>query len=69
MTASNAALVGTGSATFEYVPPPAPLAVAPPRGPAAGGQTVTITGTELVGATSVTFGGVAGTIQTKRQRS
>lgn len=35
--------------------------VSPANGAAAGGDVVTITGTDLDGATSVTFGGVAGT--------
>ncbi|WP_086685970.1 IPT/TIG domain-containing protein [Streptomyces pseudogriseolus] len=43
--------------------PPAPTitAVSPSTGPAAGGTQVTITGTDLSGATSVTFGDTAGT--------
>jgi len=36
-------------------------AVSPATGPAAGGTVVTITGANLGGATSVTFGGTAGT--------
>jgi hypothetical protein len=38
---------------------PAVTGVAPASGPAAGGTTVTITGTNFTGATSVSFGGVA----------
>lgn len=43
--------------------PPAPTidTVTPSTGPAAGGTTVTITGTDLDSATAVTFGGTAGT--------
>jgi len=41
---------------------PAITGVAPSDGTTAGGTTVTITGTGLAGATSVRFGGVAGTI-------
>ncbi len=41
---------------------PAITGVAPNDGATAGGTTVTITGTGLAGATSVRFGGVAGTI-------
>jgi hypothetical protein len=39
--------------------PPTVTSVTPTSGPAAGGNTVTITGTNLTGATSVNFGGVA----------
>ena len=37
-------------------------AISPGSGPAAGGTTVTITGTDLASATAVKFGGVAATI-------
>jgi hypothetical protein len=40
---------------------PTITSVAPSSGPLSGGNTVTITGTGLTGATGVTFGGVAGT--------
>lgn len=40
---------------------PAEVSLDPAEGPAAGGTTVTITGQSLVGVTSVTFDGVAGT--------
>jgi IPT/TIG domain/IPTL-CTERM motif len=40
---------------------PAVTSVTPSTGPPAGGNTVTITGTDFTGATSVTFGGVAAT--------
>lgn len=43
-------------------PIPTVTAVSPSGGPDSGGTSVTITGTNLAGATSVTFGGVAGTI-------
>ena len=39
--------------------------VSPRQGPQAGGTTVTITGTNLSGATAVMFGNVAGTIKTR----
>ncbi len=39
---------------------PVITAVAPGSGPLSGGNTVTITGTGFTGATSVTFGGTAG---------
>lgn len=43
------------------VDPPTVTLVTPSSGPPAGGDTVTITGTNFGGATSVTFGGVAAT--------
>jgi hypothetical protein len=44
----------TGAAEFSYVPAPTVTAVSPNEGPA--GTTVTITGTNLTGATAVRFG-------------
>ena len=44
------------------VPPPAVTAVSPPTGPVGGGTSVTITGTNLSGATAVSFGASPGTI-------
>jgi hypothetical protein len=61
VTDANAA---TATASFSItVNPPAPSlgSVAPASGPTAGGTTVTITGTNLTGATSVTFAGTAAT--------
>ncbi len=46
---------------------PVVTSVSPTSGPATGGKKVTITGTNLGGATSVTFGSVAGT-NVARQR-
>lgn len=46
---------------YTYVAAPTIDSVAPNAGPLGGGQTVTITGTVLTGATSVTFGGTAAT--------
>ncbi|HTZ88174.1 MAG TPA: IPT/TIG domain-containing protein [Solirubrobacteraceae bacterium] len=43
---------------FTYVPPPTVTKVKANKGPAAGGTTVTITGTDLTGASAVTFGTV-----------
>ncbi|HPA50336.1 MAG TPA: IPT/TIG domain-containing protein [Thermoanaerobaculia bacterium] len=55
---------GTATRTngFTYVSVvPAIATVAPAEGPAAGGSSVTITGTNLTGATAVSFGGSAAT--------
>jgi hypothetical protein len=49
----------TKKAAFAYVVAPTLVSVAPSTGPAAGGTSVTITGTGLTGATSVSFGGIA----------
>jgi IPT/TIG domain len=59
--------VSVGSATsptvmadqFTYVPPPTLAKISVKKGPAAGGTAVTITGTNLTGATSVNFGSVS----------
>jgi hypothetical protein len=45
-------------------PPPAITKVTPRKGPASGGTTVTITGTDLNGATSVEFGSTPATSYT-----
>lgn len=47
---------------YAYNPPPAPTVthVSPASGPTAGGTTVTVTGTNLTGATAVDFGTVPG---------
>lgn len=49
---------------FEFVPTPAVSAVAPSGGLPAGSTRVTVTGTNLGGATSVTFGATPGTAVT-----
>jgi probable HAF family extracellular repeat protein len=41
---------------FTYVPPPTVTGLSPKTGPASGGNTVTITGTNFTGATRVDFG-------------
>lgn len=52
----------TLSNAYTYAGVPTIASVSPNTGPAAGGQSVTITGTNLANATSVTFGGVAAAI-------
>ena len=47
---------------FTYVPAPTVTGVSPNNGPTTGGTSVTITGTNLAGATAVHFGGTAGAI-------
>ncbi|WP_344188142.1 IPT/TIG domain-containing protein [Acrocarpospora corrugata] len=50
----------SGASTFTYInPEPTITAVNPATGPAAGGTSVTITGTNLTGADAVAFGGTA----------
>ncbi|MET8947481.1 IPT/TIG domain-containing protein [Streptomyces sp. NPDC004542] len=48
--------------TYTVVPAPVITSLSPPSGPAAGGNTVVINGTNLSGATSVLFGATAATI-------
>ena len=45
---------------YVFAPPPTITSVSPASGPAAGGQTVTITGTDFVGVTAVAFGATPG---------
>ncbi|GGO99703.1 hypothetical protein GCM10012280_66770 [Wenjunlia tyrosinilytica] len=52
----------SNGAAFTYNPVPAISALTPSQGPAAGANTVTITGTALIGATTVTFGTKPATI-------
>ncbi|MEI6024038.1 MAG: IPT/TIG domain-containing protein [Phycisphaerales bacterium] len=56
--------VATKTTAFTYVALPTITTVAPISGPVAGGTTITITGTNLTGATIVKVGGVAATIVT-----
>ena len=55
---TSAAVIGD---LFTYVSPPAVTSVSPNSGPAAGGTSVTITGSGFTGATAVAFGSVAAT--------
>jgi hypothetical protein len=52
-----------GGYAYEVAPtaPPVLLGIAPAEGPAAGGTTVTASGTDFAPGAQVTFGGVAGT--------
>ncbi|MBK8207357.1 MAG: IPT/TIG domain-containing protein [Planctomycetes bacterium] len=52
---------GANTAFTYTVPAPTVSGVSPPSGDVAGGYTVTITGTNFVGVTGVTFGGTAAT--------
>ncbi len=52
---------GTGTGLFTYVAAPTVTGISPSSGPSAGGTSVTITGTNFTGATSVTIGGAAAT--------
>lgn len=63
VNASITTATGTGTiVNDDGATAPSILSVGPAEGPTTGGQSVTLTGTNLQGATSVTFGGVAGTI-------
>jgi hypothetical protein len=52
----------SNGAAFEYVPVPAITTLTPSQGPASGGDTLAITGTDLSGATEVRFGSDPATI-------
>jgi hypothetical protein len=57
VTASGLTSQTSADDSYTYFNPPTLSGVSPSNGPAAGGQTVTISGANLVGATSVSFGG------------
>ena len=59
----------TASGAYTYIVGPAISSVSPNTGATAGGYTVTLNGTNLINATSVTFGGVPGGIGTRRPNS
>lgn len=66
MTAVSPSITATGSFSFTYATvPTAPTitAVTPNRGPLAGGETVTITGTNFTPSTTVRFGDNDGVVQ------
>jgi hypothetical protein len=60
-TVGNSSPAAGPSATFSVTSAPSVTSVAPSAGPIAGGQTVTLTGTNFSGATSVTFNGAPAT--------
>jgi len=66
LSASTNATIARGAAigtiTDDDVAGPSISSISPSIGPASGGTSVTITGSNLSGATSVTFGGTPGTI-------
>ena len=62
VTPGGADTLGFG---YTYVAAPTIGSISPDEGPIIGGQQVTVTGTNLIGATSVTFDGVAGVIDSK----
>ena len=51
---------------YTYIPAPTVSKVEPTSGPAAGGTTVTITGTNLTGASEVKFGATKATARQSR---
>jgi formylglycine-generating enzyme required for sulfatase activity len=60
VSVTTGAGTGTRSDAFTYVAlPPTLSSVSPATGPTTGGTTITLTGTNLTGATGVTVGGVA----------
>jgi PGF-pre-PGF domain-containing protein len=59
ITTPNGTATGTGA--YTYVGLPTVTSVAPSTGPIAGGTPITITGTNLIGATAATFGGTTAT--------
>jgi len=62
VTLKNAAATTTATTLFSYALLPILTSATPVVGPATGGTTVTISGANLGATTSVTFGGIAGSI-------
>ena len=60
-TASGGTSAPLASA-YTYNAPPTVTGVSPSSGPAAGGTSVSVSGTNLTGATAVHFGSTAGTV-------
>jgi uncharacterized protein YjiK/methionine-rich copper-binding protein CopC len=58
---NSGGLSGTLTNGYTYVAPPTVTSVSPNSGPAAGGTSVTITGTNFAAGATVTFGGTAAT--------
>lgn len=56
VTTKGGSSTASAASKYTYVPRPAVTAASPASGPVAGGQTVTVTGTNLAGATDVRFG-------------
>nr|WP_246670128.1 IPT/TIG domain-containing protein [Bradyrhizobium stylosanthis] len=61
VTTSVATSATSAADQFTYVAAPTVTSISPTSGPATGGTSVVITGTNFSGATAVTFGGVAAT--------
>ena len=61
VTTPVASSATSGSDHFTYEAAPTVTAVSPTSGPTSGGHLCTITGTNLIGATAVTFGSTAAT--------
>jgi prepilin-type processing-associated H-X9-DG protein len=61
-TTASAPATSTTNGSFTYLPPPTITSVSPGSGPVTGGTSVTLTGTNLAGATSVAIGGQSVTI-------
>jgi hypothetical protein len=61
VSVTNSYGTGTGTSVYTYVTPPSLSTCTPVRGLTHGGTDVTLTGANLSGTTSVTFGGTAAT--------
>ena len=62
MTVTVTTASGSATENFTYVAAPTVTSILPTTGPTAGGTSVTLTGTNLTGATAVDFGSTPGTI-------
>ncbi|WP_349627825.1 IPT/TIG domain-containing protein, partial [Rhodopseudomonas sp. BR0C11] len=67
VTTAGGSATATGG--FTYVAPPSIGSISPGFGPATGGTSVTISGTNLSGVTSVTVGGASATLGTNTSTS